>query len=50
MKLSKDFWIIQVFALLHAGVAFGCRLTGIADDLLLTLSGEDLSATFMRLR
>ena len=37
MKLSKDFWIIQVFALLHAGVAFGCRLTGIADDLLLTL-------------
>lgn len=29
--------IIHLFALLHACVALGCRLTGLADDLILTL-------------
>ena len=33
----KNIWIIQIFALLHAAVSFGCRTIGIADDLLLTL-------------
>ncbi len=33
----KNFWIIQVFALLHAAVSFCCRAAGIGDDLLLTL-------------
>ena len=37
MKISKDFWIILGFALLHAGAALGCRLGGLADDMMLTL-------------
>ena len=37
MKFSKEFWIILGFALLHAGVALGCRLGGLADDMMLTL-------------
>ena len=37
MKISKDFWIIQGFALLHAAVALGCRLAGLADEMMLTL-------------
>lgn len=36
-KILKNIWIIQIFALLHAAVSFGCRTIGIADDLLLTL-------------
>jgi len=34
LKVSN---IIHLFALLHALVALGCRLTGLADDLILTL-------------
>lgn len=34
---SKDSWIIHLFALLHAAVALTCRLTGITDELMLTL-------------
>ena len=30
-------WIIHIFALLHAGVAIGCRLAGFDDQLLLTV-------------
>ena len=30
-------WIIHIFALLHAGVALGCRLAGVDDQLLLTV-------------
>ena len=30
-------WIIHIFALLHAGVALGCRLAGFDDQLLLTV-------------
>ncbi len=37
MKISKEFWIILGFALLHAAVALGCRLAGLADDMMLTL-------------
>ena len=37
MKISKDFWIILGFALLHAAVALGCRLAGLADEMMLTL-------------
>ncbi|MBQ9660329.1 MAG: histidine kinase [Bacteroidales bacterium] len=37
MKISKEFWIILGFALLHAAVALGCRLGGLADDMVLTL-------------
>ena len=33
----KNIWIIQIFAVLHAAVSLGCRMAGIADDLLLTL-------------
>lgn len=33
----KPVWIIHSFALLHAVVAFSCRLAGIEDELLLTL-------------
>ena len=34
---SKDIWIIQGFALMHALVSLACKATGIADDLMLTL-------------
>ena len=37
MKISKEGWIIHGFALLHAAVALGCRLLGLADDMMLTL-------------
>ena len=37
MKISKEGWIINGFALLHAAVALGCRLLGLADDMMLTL-------------
>ena len=37
MRRLKDSWVIHLFALLHAAVAFGCRVYGIADDLMLTL-------------
>ena len=37
MKISKETWIILGFALLHAAVALGCRLGGLADDMMLTL-------------
>ena len=37
MKMSKEGWIIHGFALLHAAVALGCRLFGLADDMMLTL-------------
>ena len=37
MKISKEGWIIHGFALLHAAVALGCRLGGLADDMMLTL-------------
>lgn len=35
-KLSAG-WIIHVFALLHAGIVLGCRLSGIEDELILTI-------------
>lgn len=37
MKANRDALIIHSFALLHAGVALGSRLIGIADDLMLTM-------------
>ena len=37
MRISKESWIIHGFALLHAAVALGCRLGGLADDMMLTL-------------
>ena len=37
MRISKEGWIIHGFALLHAAVALGCRLAGLADDMMLTL-------------
>ncbi len=37
MKISKESLIILGFALLHAAVALGCRLGGLADDMMLTL-------------
>ena len=37
MKISKEFWIILGFALLHAAVALGCRIGGLADEMMLTL-------------
>ncbi len=33
----KPPWIIHIFALLHAAVAFGCRAAGFEDELLLTI-------------
>jgi len=30
-------WIIHIFAFLHAAVAFGCRMSGTEDELLLTI-------------
>ena len=37
MKISKEFWIILGFAALHAAVALGCRIGGLADEMMLTL-------------
>ncbi len=37
MKSLGLSWIIHIFALLHAGVALGCRLAGIDDQLFLTI-------------
>jgi len=37
MWISKEGWIIHGFALLHAAVALGCRLGGLADEMMLTL-------------
>jgi len=37
MKFSKDDWIIIGFAMLHAAVAWGCRMLGLADEVMLTL-------------
>ena len=37
MKPIGLIWIIHIFALLHAGVALGCRLAGFDDQLLLTV-------------
>lgn len=37
MNFSKDFWLIHIFALLHAAVSLGCGVIGIADDLMLTM-------------
>lgn len=37
MKKISDVWLIHGFALLHAAVALGCRLAGLADDMMLTL-------------
>ena len=37
MKKLSDFWVIQVFVLLHVAVALLSRLLGLSDELLLTL-------------
>lgn len=37
MKKLSDFWVIQVFVLLHVLVALLSRLLGLSDELLLTL-------------
>lgn len=37
MKSIKLSWIIHIFAVLHAAVALGCRLSGVDDELLLTV-------------
>ena len=37
MKKIRIPWIIHIFAFLHAAVAFGCRMTGTEDELLLTI-------------
>ena len=37
LRNFKTVWIIHIFALLHAGVALGCRLIGVEDELLLTI-------------
>jgi len=37
MKISKESLIIIGFALLHAAVAFGCRLGRLTDEMILTL-------------
>ena len=37
MKISKEFWIILGFAVLYAAVALGCRIGGLADEMMLTL-------------
>jgi hypothetical protein len=34
---SRDALIIHIFALLHAGVALGCRALGLTDEIVLTL-------------
>lgn len=37
MKHVSLAWIIHLFAALHAAVAFGCRIAGVGDELLLTV-------------
>ena len=37
MSKSRDALIIHLFALLHAGLAFGCRALGLTDEIVLTL-------------
>ena len=37
MKPFRQSWIIHIFAILHAIVALGCRLTGTDDQILLTV-------------
>ena len=37
MSKSRDALIIHLFAILHAGLAFGCRALGLADEIVLTL-------------
>ena len=37
MTKSRDALIIHLFALLHAGVALGCRALGLTDEIVLTL-------------
>lgn len=37
MTKSRDTLIIHLFALLHAGVALGCRALGLTDEIVLTL-------------
>ena len=39
----KESWIIHIFAILHAGVALGCRYAGVDDQLLLTVLTMALS-------
>lgn len=36
-KKIKPSWIIHIFALLHAVVALSCRVSGVDDELLLTM-------------
>ena len=43
MRPVKLVWIINIFALLHAVVALGCRLAGVDDQLLLTVLTMALS-------
>ena len=37
MKTFRQTWIIHIFAILHAVVALGCRMTGTDDQILLTV-------------
>ena len=37
MKTFRLSWTIHIFALLHALTALGCRLTGVDDQILLTV-------------
>ena len=37
MKPDRYTWIIHLFAFLHTAVALGCRLSGVDDELLLTI-------------
>lgn len=37
LSKSQDALIIHLFALLHAGLAFGCRALGLTDEIVLTL-------------
>ena len=43
MRPLKLSWIIHIFAILHALVALGCRLSGVDDQLLLTVLTMALS-------
>ena len=43
MRPIKLSWIIHIFAILHALVALGCRLTGVNDQLFLTVLTMALS-------
>ena len=37
MSKSRDALIIHLFAILHAGLALGCRALGLTDEIVLTL-------------